>query len=158
MGIQRAAGDFPEVGVLAGAELAALRAISAHERVSMPFELARSLMVLGQVRRRVGHRRLARESLQEAAQIFESIGAPLWAKRASAELQRLGVRKAKAELSEMETKVAELAGLGLMNKEIAARLFISQRTVESNLTRAYRKLGIVSRTQLGALMGRQGHL
>ena len=80
------------------------------------------------------------------------MGSPLWRKRALSEIKRIGVRKAKTGLTENESNVAELAAQGLSNREIAGRLFISQRTVESNLARAYRKLGIDSRAELGALM------
>ena len=74
----------------------------------------------------------------------------LWAERAQAELARLGGRRAadRDELTETERRIAELAAEGRANKEIAAALFVSERTVESNLTRAYRKLGVRSRTEL----------
>ena len=121
----------------------------------MPFELARTLLLLGVVQRRVGHRKAAQESLREAIDLFENLGSHPWADRGRAEIKRIGVRKAKTELTENETRVAELAAAGLLNREIAARLFISQRTVEANLARAYRKLGVDSRAQLGALLANQ---
>jgi DNA-binding CsgD family transcriptional regulator len=142
-------------GDLDGAEAAALRAVIAHELLAMPFELARTLLVLGQVQRRCGHRKDALGSLQRALALFEGMGAPVWVERATAEIKRIGVRKAKTELTENETRVAELAAAGLPNRQIAVRLFISQRTVEANLARAYRKLGVDSRAQLGALFSNQ---
>ncbi len=142
-------------GDLEGSEAAALRAVVAHEHLAMPFEFARTLLVLGQVQRRCGHRKDALHSLQQAVELFENMGAPVWAERATAEVKRIGVRKSKTELTENEGHVAELAGQGLPNREIAARLFISQRTVESNLAKAYRKLGIDSRAALGALMAKR---
>jgi DNA-binding NarL/FixJ family response regulator len=62
------------------------------------------------------------------------------------------VRRAPMELTANEQMVAELAGNGLTNREIAAQMFLSRRTVEANLARAYRKLGIHSRAELGATM------
>jgi DNA-binding NarL/FixJ family response regulator len=65
------------------------------------------------------------------------------------------VRRARAELTESEERVAELAAEGLTNPEIAARLFMARRTVEANLARAYRKLGIRSRAELGVTLARR---
>jgi DNA-binding NarL/FixJ family response regulator len=111
--------------------------------------------VLGQVQRRAGERRAARETLQQALSVFERVGAGLWAKRAAAEIARIGVRRAPDALTESEERVAELAAQGFTNPEIAARLFMSRRTVEANLARAYRKLDIRSRAELGATMARR---
>jgi DNA-binding CsgD family transcriptional regulator len=144
-----AAGDFARA--LAAAE----RALVAHERLPMPFERGRTLLVLGQVQRRAGERRAARETLQQALSVFERVGAGLWQKRAAAEIARIGVRRAPDALTESEQRVAELAAQGLTNPEIAARLFMSRRTVEANLARAYRKLDIRSRAELGATMARR---
>ena len=72
---------------------------------------------------------------------------------------RLGGRRAadRDELTESERRVAGLAAEGRHNRDIAAMLFVSERTVESNLTRAYRKLGVRSRTQLARrLAGERG--
>ena len=65
------------------------------------------------------------------------------------------MRRAPEELTEGEERVAHLAAQGLTNSEIAARLFMSRRTVEANLARAYAKLGIHSRAELGALMAKR---
>jgi DNA-binding CsgD family transcriptional regulator len=81
--------------------------------------------------------------------MFEGLKAPLWAEKAATEIARIGVRRAPEELTEGEERVAELAAQGLTNPEIAARLFMSRRTVEANLARAYRKLGFRSRAELG---------
>jgi ATP/maltotriose-dependent transcriptional regulator MalT len=133
--------------------LAALdAALLEHERALNPFDRARTFLVLGQVRRRRRERRLAREALESALAEFESLGAPLWAAKARAELDRLGLRRgaAEGELTDMEQRVAELAARGLTNKEVAATLVISPKTVEAHLARAYEKLGIASRAELGA--------
>ena len=137
-------------GDLAAAESAVQRALVEHERLPMPFELARTLLVAGRLQRRVGQRRAARESLERAVTLFEAIGSPPWADAARGEARRIGVRRAPTELTENEQLIAELAANGLTNREIAAQQFISRRTVEANLARTYRKLGIRSRAQLGA--------
>jgi DNA-binding CsgD family transcriptional regulator len=127
-------------------------ALDEHQRLDMPLELARTLLVQGQLRRRRREKRLARESLTRSRSLFESIGAPLWAQQAEMQLARLGSRAAPGELTETEQRVAELAGTGMTNKQVAARLFVSPRTVQANLARVYAKLAIGSRAELGARM------
>ena len=143
-------------GILAGARgelegaLAALdQALADHDRLAMPFELGRTLLVQGQVRRRLKHKRAAKESLDRARRIFEELGAPLWADRARSEVQRLGLRPpAPRDLTPTERRVAELVAAGCTNREVAKALFVSVHTVEDNLKRIYRKLGVRSRTEL----------
>jgi DNA-binding CsgD family transcriptional regulator len=135
-------------GDLAQAQAAAEGAVIEHERLPMPLELGRTLFVLGQLQRRRGQRRAARETLRRAETTFEGIGARLWADRTRAEAQRIGVRRTPVELTTNERVIAELAASGLTNREIAARTFMSRRTVEANLSRAYGKLGVRSRTEL----------
>lgn len=137
-----------ERGDLEGANLALDRALVAHERAEMPFERARTLLVRGQVLRRRRERRAARESVEQALELFERLGASLWAGRARDELGRLGSRAAGGELTASERRVVDLAVEGLANKKIAARLFVSVHTVEVHLSHAYAKLGVRSRTQL----------
>ena len=127
------------------------RALSEHERLPMPLELGRSLLVRGQLERRLKRKSTAKESFEQALAIFEGIGAMLWVERARAELARIGFRRAAHdELTETERRVAGLAASGLTNREVAAQLFLSPKTVEANLARVYRKLGIHSRAELGA--------
>ena len=121
----------------------------------MPLELGRTLLVLGQLERRRGERRAARETLRRAEATFEAIGAQIWAEKARAEARRIGVRRAPTELTANEQLVAQLAVDGLTNREIAARMFMSRRTVEANLARAYLKLGVRSRAELAGRMPRQ---
>ena len=133
------------------AALAALEeAIAVHEQVPQPFDRARTLLALGATQRRAKHRAEARASLEAAFAVFEELGAPLWGQRARSEIARLGGRRVqdRDELTEAERRIAELAASGRSNREIAGELFLSERTVESNLTRAYRKLGVRSRTEL----------
>ena len=88
---------------------------------------------------------------RQALAIFEQLGAPLWAREHSRELRPLGGRPTSSDaLTPGEQRVAELAASGLTNRQVAAALFISPKTVESNLARAYRKLDIRSRAELGA--------
>jgi DNA-binding CsgD family transcriptional regulator len=125
------------------------RALKEHERLPMPFELGRTMLVLGTIRRRAKQKRPAREALEEALGNFERLGAPLWADKARAELARIGGRRSVAgQLTEAEARVAKLAAAGRTNREIADALFMSVRTVEGHLSRAYAKLGVRSRTEL----------
>src|SRR5581483_2106731 len=140
-------------GDLDAAEAAVERALEQHERTTVPFDQARTLLVAGRVRRRLGERRAAREAFGQAHAIFSRLGASLWAERAEAEVRRIPVRRGGSdELTPTEEQVAELAAAGRTNREMAQALFMSPKTVEANLTRIYRKLGIHSRAELGALM------
>ena len=125
-------------------------ALEAHAGLPQPFDRARTLMALGTVQRRAKQRAEARSSLEQALAMFQELGAELWSNKASAEIARLGGRRARHsdELTESEHRIAELAAQGRSNREIAGELFVSERTVEANLTRAYRKLGVRSRTEL----------
>jgi ATP/maltotriose-dependent transcriptional regulator MalT len=106
-----------------------------HERLPMPFERGRTLLVKGQIERRVKRRAAAKQSLENALVIFERLGAPLWVETARAELARIGLRHAAEGLTESERRVAELAASGLTNRQVAAQLFMSPKTVEANLAR-----------------------
>jgi DNA-binding CsgD family transcriptional regulator len=131
------------------------RALAAHERLPQPFELGRTLLAQGSIERRAKQRASARASLTRALELFDQLGASLWADKAAAELARIpGRGRADDELSETERRVAELVASGLSNKEVAAKLFITVRTVEGNLTRIYRKLDVRSRTELAARLAR----
>jgi DNA-binding CsgD family transcriptional regulator len=125
-----------------------------HERLPMPFERARTQLLLGQLQRRRRRRKQAAATTQrEALTTFEALNTPLWAARARAELQRLQITPgAGQELTAAEHRVAALAAAGLSNKQIAAELFIAEKTVEMNLSRVYRKLEVRSRAGLAAAM------
>ena len=136
-------------GDLDGALAPLQRALVEHERVSMPFETARTLLVLGATRRRARMKRPAREALERALEIFEELGARRWAERARAELARVGGRPAATgELTPTERRIAALVAEGRSNKEIAAVLFVTPKTVGTQLSRIYRKVGVHSRTEL----------
>jgi DNA-binding NarL/FixJ family response regulator len=107
------------------------------------------------VQGRARKRRAARESLEAAEAVFVGLGTPTWAQKARAELDRVGGRaEAPGELTPHERRIAELVRDGLTNKEVAAALFVSDRTVESALTQIYRKLDVRSRTELARKLGR----
>ncbi len=114
----------------------------------MPFERAKTQFVLGQLHRRRREKRLAREALTRALATFEELGTPVWAERARAELARIPQHHAATGLTPTEETIARLAADGLTNREIADRTFVSPKTVEVNLTRIYRKLGVRSRAAL----------
>jgi DNA-binding CsgD family transcriptional regulator len=123
-------------------------AVVAHERCPMPFEHARTLLVQGQLLRRLKRKTQSRASLAEAGAMFARLGAESWVARTESELARVAVRRAPDDLTATERRIAELAASGLSNPEIARQVFVSRKTVEANLARVYRKLGISSRAQL----------
>lgn len=132
-------------------------ALVEHGRVDAPFDRGRTLLAAGQIRRRIGERRAAREALGEARDTFRRLGAPIWEQRAEDELRRLPIKRGAGEaLTEGEARVAALAAHGHSNREIAQELFISIKTVEANLGRVYAKLGVRSRAALAAHIAKGG--
>jgi len=128
-------------------------ALREHEQLNLPFDRGRTLLALGVLQRRLKQRRAARVSLESALAVFEELGAPLWAEKARTELKRIAGRTTAGDaLTPTERRVAELVAEGHPNKEIAATLFVTVKTVEASLTRIYAKLGIRSRTQLARLL------
>ena len=123
-------------------------ALRHHDEVADPLEKGRTLLAQGTVLRRARRRREARASLDASLALFESAGAPVFAGRARAELDRLGGRRSSEGLTPTEARVADLLAGGLSNKEIAATLVVSVSAVEAHLTRIYAKLGLRSRAQL----------
>jgi DNA-binding CsgD family transcriptional regulator len=118
-----------------------------------PFELARTLLVSGEIRRRARRKREASERLEQAHAIFDRLGATIWAARARSELDRVGIRPpAPLELTRIEREVARLAASGMTNREVAAAVFVTPKTVEGVLSRVYGKLGIRTRAQLGGML------
>ena len=141
-------------GDLSAATVTAELAMAQHQRLPMPFERARTQLLMGQLQRRQRHRDAATATLHEAQHTFEHLGTTLWAQRASTELTRgISGRRRTQGLTPSEQRVAELAVAGLTNRDIAATLFISPKTVEVNLSRIYRKLNIRSRVELYKALG-----
>jgi DNA-binding CsgD family transcriptional regulator/tetratricopeptide (TPR) repeat protein len=136
-------------GDLEAATAAVQEAMVEHDRLPMPFERARTQLLLGQLQRRQRQRVAAATTLRDALQTFEQLGTALWADRVRNEITRgtSGMRRADG-LTPAEYRVAELAASGMTNKDIALTLFISPKTVDVNLSRIYRKLNIHSRLEL----------
>ena len=122
-------------------------------------ELAGALLSLGRALRHAGRRRDARAALTEALAIAQRLGCDQLAREASEELRIAGARPRRefltgpGSLTAGELRVAEAATTGASNREIAARLFLSPKTVEMHLGRAYRKLDIRCRGELPAALG-----
>jgi len=134
-------------------------ALRQHDRMPQAFDRGRTMLVRGTIERRAKRWGDARRSLDAALGIFDGLGARLWAEKARRELARVGGRRPEPlELTETERRVAELVASGRTTKEVADLLFLSPKTVAGNLTRVYRKLGVASRGQLAARLGRgNGH-
>jgi DNA-binding CsgD family transcriptional regulator len=123
-------------------------AAAEHERVHDAFGRARALLALGVVRRRQRQKRAARDAIDEALAGFEELGAATWVAKSRAELGRIGGRTRTEGLTPAERRVAALVAEGRTNREVAAALFLGERTVETHLSRVYAKLGLRSRAEL----------
>jgi DNA-binding CsgD family transcriptional regulator len=124
------------------------QAVAQHEDVGDPFGRARALLALGIVRRRARQKRPARDAISAALSGFEQLGAATWVEKARGELARIGGRRREEGLTAAERRVATLVAEGQTNREVAAALFLGERTVASHLTHIYAKLGLRSRTEL----------
>jgi len=124
------------------------QAVAQHEEVGDRFGAARALLALGVVCRRARQKRAAREAIDAAMAGFEQLGAASWAERARRELGAIGGRTREEGLTEAERRVAALVAAGRTNREVAAALFLGERTVAGHLTHIYAKLGVRSRTEL----------
>jgi DNA-binding NarL/FixJ family response regulator len=131
------------------------------EGPAVPFEHARTQLCRGERLRRAGRRVDARAPLREAEYTFEGLGARGWLERARSELAATGQRarrrqpSTRGELTPQELQVALEVADGATNREVAAALFLSTKTVEAHLSRAYRKLGVRSRAELTAALLRR---
>ncbi len=152
-------------GLAAAARGDRVAAISALERAlallealpaPWPFELGRTLLALGSVQRRARQKLPARQTLERALEIFQRLGARLWAEKARAELRQVAGRPSRpGALTPTEQNVANLVAKGRSNAEVARDLFMSPKTVEWNLSKIYRKLHVRSRAELAAKLAEQ---
>lgn len=139
-----------------------LASIDAFERLQVPFEAARSRLCFGEGLRRARRGAAARDELRAALTTFERLAAEPWAARAHRELEATGetLRRrgpsAIASLTPQELQVAQIVADGATNREAAARLFLSPKTIEAHLHRAYRKLGLTGRAQLRGALAQSG--
>jgi len=144
----------PEAEFRAGFEAA----LALHAELPMPFERARTLLCFGERLRRARQRAEAREPLKEALETFERLGARGWAERARTELRATGEQQtrraetAAEQLTPHELQIALLVAQGMTNREAAAALFLSPKTIEYHLGQIYRKLDVRGRAQLARLM------
>jgi DNA-binding CsgD family transcriptional regulator len=127
-------------------------AAARHAEVGDPYGRARALLALGAARRRVRQKRPARDAIVEALAGFEQLGAATWIERCKSELGTIGGRAREEGLTPAEQRVAALVAEGRTNREVAAALFLGERTVASHLTHIYAKLGIRSRTELARVL------
>jgi DNA-binding CsgD family transcriptional regulator/tetratricopeptide (TPR) repeat protein len=137
-------GDLPQA--LAACE----QALSEHERLPMPFELGRTLLVRGMIERRTRHKQAARASFVQALGIFEHLGAPLWTAKARRELTKIAARPLADGLTETERRIAALVAEGLTNREVSSAMFVTENTVQTHVRHIFQKLGVRSRTELAA--------
>ena len=134
-------------------------ALAQHAHSVVPFETARTLLAYGSRLHRVRRRVEARKRLRAAREVFDDLGARPWIARTDAELRAAGaIRRDPTadpdQLSAQEMNVALAVSEGATNREVAARMFLSPKTIDFHLGRIYRKLGIHSRTELAALAAR----
>ena len=123
-------------------------AVERHDEAGDAFGRARALLALGVVRRRARQKRAARDAISAALAVFEQLGAATWIEKAGAELGRIGGRTRAKGLTAAERRVAALVAEGRTNREVAAALFLGERTVETHLSHVYAKLGVRSRAEL----------
>jgi len=129
-----------------------LRGIALHEQCHAAFQQARTHLCYGERLRRSRRRRDARAQLRAAIEIFDRLDAGPWANRARAELQAAGESltdpgQIRQRLTPQEMQIALLVSQGRTNAEVGRAVFLSTRTVEFHLSRAYRKLGVATRTE-----------
>jgi DNA-binding NarL/FixJ family response regulator len=133
-------------------------AIRLHRASNTALELAKTELFYAHQLRRTRKPRAAREHLRDALKIFQEYDAELWAERTRAELRAAGetvgpvAARAGATLTPQQEQIAALVAEGATNREIAAQLVVSPRTVDHHLRNIFAKLGVRSRVELAALL------
>ena len=126
----------------------------APEATLSPFLQARTELLYGEWLRRERQKREARRHLRRAADLFHQVGAPPWEERAEAELRATGETARRRDpstldqLTPQELQIAGLVASGMTNRQIAAQLYLSPRTIDYHLRKVFSKLGLTSRTEL----------
>ncbi|MEV0148209.1 MULTISPECIES: AAA family ATPase [unclassified Nonomuraea] len=145
-------------GLIHDSEEHFIRALELHRLTDQPYEQARTHLAYGEWLRRRRRKAEARPHLRQAREAFERLGAKPWADRATAELRAAGEAPPTRRrvdpgrrLTAQELQVVRLAATGATNRDIAAHLLLSPRTVGQHLYKAFPKLGVVSRTELARL-------
>ena len=119
-----------------------------------PFLQARTELLYGEWLRRERQKREARRHLRRAADLFHQVGVPPWEERAEAELRATGETARRRDpstldqLTPQELQIAGLVASGMTNRQIAAQLYLSPRTIDYHLRKVFSKLGLSSRTEL----------
>jgi DNA-binding CsgD family transcriptional regulator len=140
-----------------GGEPEQFEAALATDAALSPFEQARTELLYGEWLRRGRKPREARRHLRRAADLFRQVGAPPWEERAEAELRATGEtvrRRDPSTLDQLTPQELQIAGLvadGLTNRQIAAQLYLSPRTIDYHLRKIFSKLGVTSRTELARM-------
>ncbi|MEV0197699.1 LuxR C-terminal-related transcriptional regulator [Nonomuraea sp. NPDC050691] len=146
------------------AEQSYAAALKLHDQDARPLEYARTALLYGEWLRRARRKSEARGLLNGALEVFDRLGMAPWAERARGELTATGAQDqgaragegAAAALTPQELQIVRLAAQGLSNRDIAAQLFLSHRTVGYHLYKAYPKLGVASRGELKNLAASLG--
>jgi DNA-binding CsgD family transcriptional regulator len=135
------------------------------EALASPFEVARTQLCRGESLRRARRRDDARCALRAALETFDRLGAKAWAARTRSELRAIGAKprlrrdyRDRDVLTSQELQVALIVAGGASNREAAAALFLSPKTIEYHLGHIYRKLGVQTRTGLSVAAARRGWL
>ncbi len=133
------------------------QALELHRVAGSPLEQGRTLLAFGARLHRARRRVEARDQLREALAAFDALEASPWSAQARDELRAAGAVERRRfgdadELTAQEIRVAEAVARGQTNREVAAELFLSPKTIDFHLGRVYRKLGIHSRAELATLV------
>jgi DNA-binding CsgD family transcriptional regulator len=131
-------------------------ALRLHDGRDLEFERARTQLLYGRALRRRRRPAMAREHLQEALEVFDALTARGWATQARAELRAAGgvsgPQTRLPELTPQQSEIAQLVASGATNREIAAKLFLSPRTIDHHLRNIFARLGVRSRVELSRLV------
>ena len=122
--------------------------MAAHQSSPLRPELARSLLVLGQIERRRKARKQSRDALRRAYELAAQMGHQPLRAQIEREMPRVAAERSGSELTATEQRVADLIAAGATNRDAAAALFVSVRTIETHVASIYRKLGVRTRVEL----------